>query len=1457
MKYLSKLMSMLLIGGMLFTIGCTDYDSDIKNLQDRVDEVENELQKEMDDRINALDADLDAVETALKGLIKEANDKIAANETAINNLKSVDAEHEKAIKEAKDAIAAAVERIATLETKLAALTKELEDLEGKHDADIEAVRAELAKEIADLNTAILAEIATVNTAIADAVGRITTNEGDIAALKKADEEFQKAIDELKGVDSTLAGAIAENTGKIAENTGKIGDNTEAIAENAKAIEGLTTANEELAKRVTTAEDAIALAVENIGKNAEAIAKNTTDIAKNASDIQDNAKNIAANTGLIQANADAIAKLTTDLVSLTDKFTAFETETKAAIADLQTRVDAAEKDIDNLEKSVEEINALNKQQDELLEKHGKDLENLNENLDSLSHKLQEVNEYTENLYKQLVEVEKHLESVIAQLGEEFGEHVKEYNGFKTKVDAQFLEAFGKIAANATAIAALEAKHDAEVKALVAQDTAILNTLEQHVAWLVELEESIATNAANIAANKGLIEALTKRVEANETAIKTLNQWVGNLETDFKQYMEDTNAALANLEAAIAQALVDAKAYAEQVAQEKATEAQIAAVAISKEYTDKLVNALNEELAKIKGDIEDLKKKDEELAKSIADYKEEMAKVIAGLNARLEEILGRVQSIVFVPEYSDGKGTIDYAMAGDTLVETRSTMVYQVYPAECAALIANAPVENVTFNIEGLKTRGAEAQFNVVALKGETNGRLYVTFETRNLGADFYAGKMEYAASLVLTTELENLSTVYTNVVPTKTPEQISMAIMYGDKEIKGSYNPASEKNLAYQFEYTDTETIEEVLPEHYVAFTVAGKTYKGIKELNAAGYALELNCANYIHREYNEELGTLPFEVADADNDGILEVKVSKIDGTLIYNIVKVGYTYTAGTLKSTAYSDFVTVPVQADINFEAVSANWTYSKDANVDANKSGAYTRVLPLTVVNHNLPEDVKSVAEVMALTPNSVKVTLNGEETSVAAKLIAKGEEMFLEIANFAWDKAYDIEAKYSVMKNGLPVVEATAKIAFNTTDRNREPITINFDPADAKFAANLQLTNEISDNMDVAYELLVFGNENYDIDCEKYLAENFVVDYTYVDALIADGKKINVLESFNTMLAIDGVNNGKNIYTAFCYADFNFVPAQVEYTKTVTTWYGQEFIINKVLNFEFPVYDFDHNPLYVYGTQGNHYSQVQPHYNWETSQQVDDLMLFDVDKVQLPVAFHVVDADGKKLTAEQMNNLKLTIDFVIEDNEHPGIYIDPTTMFLSYYGAKDQVNVKGRIFINNDNGTRYAVPTSFDEGKYESYHVRKFNPLTTPASIAPESKPVTITVDNAILYDYASTDGKLNLWQYIEMFDKRGYPVVGANGWVIGTGANGFSNGMNVSSESLYRIKHSWNNSEDHLPAHIADVININDGMLSFDNRAQLELTGPFTVPVTLTITNIWMESYDVTVFVQFKPVEKQN
>jgi hypothetical protein len=61
MKYLSKLMSMLLIGGMLFTIGCTDYDSDIKNLQDRVDEVENELQKEMDDRINALDADLSDV----------------------------------------------------------------------------------------------------------------------------------------------------------------------------------------------------------------------------------------------------------------------------------------------------------------------------------------------------------------------------------------------------------------------------------------------------------------------------------------------------------------------------------------------------------------------------------------------------------------------------------------------------------------------------------------------------------------------------------------------------------------------------------------------------------------------------------------------------------------------------------------------------------------------------------------------------------------------------------------------------------------------------------------------------------------------------------------------------------------------------------------------------------------------------------------------------------------------------------------------------------------------------------------------------------------------------------------------------------------------------------------------------------------------------------------------------
>lgn len=1033
---------------------------------------------------------------------------------------------------------------------------------------------------------------------------------------------------------------------------------------------------------------------------------------------------------------------------------------------------------------------------------------------------------------------------------------------------------------TAFVAYQAEIDAAIAALevrVANAEAAIEALEGNVAELYDLHdvqgqliENLDGRHEDLAAyTEAELEALRK-ADANLAALIAA---LGDQLDAFKQTVTDQFAKafgeiaanttkINELTAALAQEAAEriamGKAIYEHIDNVKAElknadeelEAKFSAItdALAKEVAavKSALAELKEEVNNLNGDVEALQSEVAALQEALSKLKDETEDAVARLSADINAILNRVQSIVFVPEYNDGKGTINYAKAGETLVEARSTMVYQVYPAEGAAAIALSEEAVLSYNLEGLKSRAAEGpQFNIVAVEGTEDGRLIVTFDARNLGAEFYAGQKEYAASLVLDSETANLSTVYTNVVPVKTPEQITMNIVNGEEVISGLVGDT------YEFEYTDTETVEKVLPEHVVVFDVDGTSYVGIEALNNAGYAVALERAMYFDR-YQASLGYRPFDINE-NEDSIYEIKVKEINGTLIANPVDVGYIYTAGTLKAEAYVRYSTSPVKADVKFEGVSATWTYNQDAPIDAAKSGAYNRGLDLTLVDHNLPEDV-TLDMVFADAPVSIEAYI-GEEvaTDVVAEILVKdGKKYGLQINNFAWDKSYVVKAVYEVKDKVLGDVcaIATVTIPFNTYDRNREPIVINLDPSTIDFEANVESFNEISDNLDVVYETLVFGNKNFDISSDKWLEQNFGVGcWTATEFVVADGKEVTLPSGYNTYLAIDGASNGQTVYTNFSYNDFDFVPAQVEYTKTVTTWYGQVIVLNKVLNFEFPVYDFKHNSKYVYGADADFYSQVQPEYTWKNDNEDEGLLKFDVAKVILRAAFDVIDANGKKLTPAEQAALSLKYNFVIEDEEHVGIDINADDE-LSYYGANPYVNVRANLYIVHNNGAKYTVPTSFDEGgKYASYNVVKFNPIGTAEVI----KNPTVDVNNAIAYN-------VHVLDYVKLDDHRmggrqNWPLITNGAWVAGSGLNGFAQGVDVRADYMYRINEVWVNDTSDVDEEIRPYITLNNGTLTFDNSQQLELTAPFTVPVTLKFQNCWMEKpQQVTVKVTFNPIK---
>lgn len=1354
MKYLSKFLSLFLVGAMLYATGCTDYDQDIKDLNNKVDALEEELVK---GKIDPLAADLDALKGALEKAIEEGNAKIAENKEAIDALKAMDKEHDAAIKDAEDAIAAAVVELEALKGQLAeleALKGQLAELEGKHGADIEAIRAELNEQIAELE------------------GK---HGADIEAVRA---ELKKQID---AVNATIAEAVAR------------------ITKNEEAIKALEAKDAELAKAIEDAK---------------------TSIQANASKIQENADAIAV-------NADAIETLQNDLLTLKNSFDAYKIANDAAIKALEGRVEVAEKAIETLNGKVDELYTLHGNQNLLIE-----------NLDG---RLEELAQYTQDELDLLAEADLAMQTLIEALDTKVTNLENSFIDYQKIVNEQFEKAYADIAKNTQLINDLTVKHNEEVAALQAQDAAILQTLDQHVAWLVEIEENLAALDQRVGTAEGLIAKIQTNIAQMQVTIDALTEDLAELEKTVADFQKQMGEQIARLDAAIDAALA------------QALEAAATAENNAKAYTDELQKAIDTKLAEINEDITKLEAKATEIETALNDHKAATQKAIEDLrgdmDALYKELLNRVQSIVFVPEYTDGEATIDYAtFGGNGVIEGRSTLEYQVYPAECALAIK---AENLTYDVVGVKTRASEA-LKVVDVKGNADGRLFVTV-VANLGQEFYNGQVkDYVASLVLASETANLSTEYVGLYPAKTAaEDITMDIVYDDNIVTGNMDVYN-----VELEYADIEADPDhiAMAGYYLVFNLNGKQYTKA-ELAEYGYVVKPVRGGWpivVH-----PVVTVSIQKNDETGYGEFWLNIQKVDSSLVGKVYEFTYDYYYDESKTNgvaAACSLTIIKEQAKADMGTHNAHWLYSKDAAVDAGQSSMYVREFVVEniteVEGFELPSD-KEWADIVGnkeYTPTiTIKNAAGAVVNDVTALIYAKDGKVLVSLTNFKWDETYTIEATYS-----FDYIDATVTFTVATEDRNREPIEINFEQEAHMFEANLQLTTEYSDPMDTVFAALTSGDNKkyYDITCDDYLATNFVVNYDAVDTIVADGKTID--DAKDTLLAIDEANGAKVVYTAYNYEDFDFVPSQVEYTKTITTWYGQEVVLNKVLNFEFPVYDFKHNSKYVDGADYNYFSQVQPEYTWDNGNEDEGLLKFDVATVKLPVAFEVVDANGKKLSDAEMAALRLTYDFIITDKEHDGISIDPATKYLSYYGGKPSVNVRGEIVIKNDNNTEYVVPTSFDKGGiYESYKVLKFNPVGI-AKIKDDKHPV-VKVTN-------SQDYTIDVLDYIELKDVRtsgrpSYDLIVDGEWVVGNGTNGFAQNARVIADYMYNIEVFWDNDLSDVDAEVQPYLSFENGTLKFDNKHQIELTSPFTVPVKLTFTNPWMEKPQVvTVNVTFNPIK---
>lgn len=1502
---------------------------EIKDRQNAISTLETKLQGEIDTLESSMNGNIqdlreemneaiegahEAIEEAVATLKSELNTKIdgeiAARQQAIATLESqiadaqsdlqgkIDAEAaarakgdqelaEKIAKEIQDRQAA----ISALETKHAEEVKKLEEA-------YKAADAELQEKINETNLALAAEAAKRE---ADDKALQAAIDAEAAARKAGDAELAAKYEALaKALEDEIAAREAAIEALKGELAALKNINGAQHAEYEKQIAALQAGLERAEAQANAKFEALESSIAALKAELEAqIAANKAAIAGNASAINNLNGQVANLNNVVKNLQDTASQTMSMLMNHMGEFYSFQASVNGQLAALQAKDAQLEAAIEKINEQIDALTAQIETNAYLIEQNVLDIA-------ANSALIEELKAAAAETYRILSEADQALWNAINTLS-------ATTNAEFAAVRAEAIQAQAELRNEMVAgFAAIQNRIDGVEKAYKASDVALFEEITRVHEELVDLLNK--ETAAREAADKAMSEAFNSFKASAEMRLAELEKATAELRSDLDALQQDFLKFKDEIQIIIAESITKAINLAVQKSNEYTnTKIDELYTQITGETADK-IDALK---LTLEGQIATLEAKHDQAVK---DLTSKIETAVDSLQDQIDTILRRIQSVVFVPEYSDGKGTINWALAGGAIVESRSTMTYAVYPADCAIALAEAwkiwemkPEDKpapLTFDVKPLKdpaTRASNCVFNIVKVEAHEDGSIDVTFDARNLSASFYYNRMqydqpmvynkeleedrvmEYAASLVIDTDNENLSSCFTNVVPA-TPEQITMDVIAHGTNAKVTNKIEPTLDIVYD-DMTDSKTI---LENHYVQFTVEGKTktttYNGIESLKAAGYDIDLS-VNYHARSGREGDGIEPFKYVVNENKNMV-VSLAEVNQDYIYdeieeplNYVDFWYTYAAAGLEAYAGSKVITIPTKATARLADAKFRWEYDLDAIVDEDiyKHGdaatlVYNRSEKLAIVDvKKLPEDTTVARAIKE--GDLTKVLVNGSEWTAESDLkvglsIADEDTIpTFTISNFDWSVGtYNLEFTYT-LDNVVLTIAVDVKL-----DPYKEPTIVIAKETEKVLYKNIKFEpfTEMVEPMDL-------------MEVHTHIAAmNFLNSYTdanqydrFLEEVLGATETSKGYESTVTVVATDGVNevtkvaapswatnmviseNGAFASVGFSYKSFDFVPTKVTYTMDVTLWYGQKAQFIYTVNFVRPtIYNFQHNDLWVF-TDDGYYSKAMGRYTTDAlGTDVDKnstaVRAFAIDNINMDKVFNIIEtidglpsvilSDENDFAEYVERGLVTEFDFVVEPKDANITIVDN---ILNYNGRDAFVEVYGKLFLQHDNGARIQLATSFDEGKaYCDYIVKKFDPLTDLIAdkeyvYIPVTEVNVISVDvlkNFSIYESRNGDNKP-----YELYNADGEAFVvdlitAAGKWFVGSGYNGWYYGKTVNSLDMYGVEFesAYSDVNPAIPAQYKNYIKWDavSGKLTFDNTYNLTLAVPVEIPVTLTVDYKW-------------------
>ena len=529
-----------------------------------------------------------------------------------------------------------------------------------------------------------------------------------------------------------------------------------------------------------------------------IADNATAITKNAGDIVKNGDNIKANADAIAAIRENGAKFQEDLdktiaaLQQADKDNADDVAAAVQLAasDLKVAIEKVNQSINDLQdgkvdvavftKAVEDLNKSIDEVKDGLKAANKAIDENTANITKIFGQIAELSGKVDTNTKDIATIKGQIETINGQI-ETIKTDVQDLKD--SKADKSVVEAVeARVAALEAARTALEKRctnlennkaDKTVVEALSASVDALAGRVDALENGLKAANKAIDENTANIKDIQATLTTLATKEEL-AGAVEALNGAIATAKSQLQ-------IALAALETSTSKNLADAKdeLKAAYEAADKAIADRVSAIEASyasKTDLESAKTALSEAYAKadealkttLQGEISAV---NTTLTNEIARLKG----LIEGLRTDVDELLDRIGSIVYVPEYVDGAARISYAYLADMRLDGDTELTYDVHPADdvdklVAAVNAQQCLEYVVTS-SALKSTPVEDENGpklvVREVKaGDKTGQIKVVVRPENFPNEFYGGNVYYAASLVLKNRegsKQSYATKYTNIV----------------------------------------------------------------------------------------------------------------------------------------------------------------------------------------------------------------------------------------------------------------------------------------------------------------------------------------------------------------------------------------------------------------------------------------------------------------------------------------------------------------------------------------------------------------------------------------------------------------------------------------------------------------------------------------------------------------------